>query len=508
MNDGESEDNPAFLSNCFLIMDRMIQNERATEEDIVLFFHPEDINLRTKIHTITTTSCMTDFSSSFSKSSVLVVELRKYKLAYKEVGEFIMVLSGGVKDSNHALVHHMDLIWDCLQFYAGSFERIVSKGHKDRRSLQKIFRKYGKLLIPLIQNFHSSPMKFSSVPYIQLSEPYLNTSTHFVISWQLLSAITEVDQLKGHVYGCSVIYHSSVVCTQLDVSTTRWIANLCQVIEPEIQLTSSQEIDQQFYTVFIRTDKLRESLIQPDEETKGLIDEDSDSESSSASSSASPLNNFIRNEDNDNDNDSPTGSNNNNNNRRAHVTVSGRTRCGLYLLSFAGGFTIGILLTWQSYQNDQMRKKLLKVVQSNIQYVDKLIPILERVTRPVKRNEGMSDISDYDENHDEVDEGLIDKKKLYNYFNLDDLTDLHTGRTGIVDTEANATFSLSINWAHDLFCERPESSKLVLRNHTGNFYCKKLFGKETFYHDTSDRFDEFEDTAAQRLKDYHSIHFV
>jgi hypothetical protein len=150
-----------FLSKCFIIMDRTVHSESAQEEEIPLFFYPSNIPISRQVHAIQIALQISgEWAANFSKSSVSVVELKQVKLAFKEVAEytmvrllpstsnrflfaaamtFLQVLSGDVRDSNYALVHHMDLIWDCLQFYCGSFQRLAEKGAGGRKALQKVF---------------------------------------------------------------------------------------------------------------------------------------------------------------------------------------------------------------------------------------------------------------------------------------------------------------------------------------------------------------------------------
>lgn len=48
--------------------------------------------------------------------------------------------------------------------------------------------------------------------------------------------------------------------------------------------------------------------------------------------------------------------------------------------------------------------------------------------------------------------------------------------------EVRDSFAQTINFSHDLFDNRPNTTKLVLANHNGSYYCRKQFGKEVFFH--------------------------
>jgi hypothetical protein len=51
-----------------------------------------------------------------------------------------MVLTGDIRDSNKALIHHIGLVWDCFMFYNGSFGRL-EKTSSTRAELQMNFMK-------------------------------------------------------------------------------------------------------------------------------------------------------------------------------------------------------------------------------------------------------------------------------------------------------------------------------------------------------------------------------
>jgi len=171
------------------------------------------------------------------------------------VGEFILVISGSVKDSNQALVHHIELIWECLQFYCGSLERILQKSKKDRVLLQNKIKKKAKYLIPLVNSFHKSPMKFSPMPYVELAPGYSNLSSHFVMAWQLLNLISLNESLTDVIYGSCLVYKGSVVCTQLDVASTRWIANIVEAVTTD-DSSEFTEATENFFKVFVNLNSI------------------------------------------------------------------------------------------------------------------------------------------------------------------------------------------------------------------------------------------------------------
>jgi len=165
-----------------------------------------------------------------------------------------------------------------------------------------------------------------------------------------------------------------------------------------------------------------------------------------------------------------------------------------------------VLLTWPAYHDETCYKKILQVIRANSQLTKKLTRLLSKITGGEnKRGMGINDMSVLREQAAMHSPGL---SRPYNFFSLDELTSMQNGNRGINDPDADANFSLAINWAHDLFSERPAASKLILRNHSGSIFCRKKFGKETFFQYSTDKFEDFEELARHYLKTNHNINFV
>lgn len=73
-------------------------------------------------------------------------------------------------------------------------------------------------------------------------------------------------------------------------------------------------------------------------------------------------------------------------------------------------------------------------------------------------------------------------------------------------TELKDHFYDSVSQFHDIFEDNPRVTKIILRDHTGTFYCRNIFGKETYFHqhrDTSQlppTLKSAEDFAKETLK--------
>jgi hypothetical protein len=74
-------------------------------------------------------------------------------------------------------------------------------------------------LVPLIQEFHSTAMKFCPMPYTKVLPTFKveflfhgslgqDTSSYFVLAWQLTSAINNNPNLKDLLCGTALIFNN------------------------------------------------------------------------------------------------------------------------------------------------------------------------------------------------------------------------------------------------------------------------------------------------------------
>jgi len=184
---------------------------------------------------------------------------------------------------------------------------------------------------------------------------------------------------------------------------------------------------------------------------------------------------------------------------KQHTTEApGRCRAGVFIVKIYGGLSMCVLLTWSAFHQEFYFKLILQVIKTNMQLTKKLTRLLSKIASGENRRGFAPDVPI-------LKDGLT---RPYNFFSLDELTSMQNGNRGINDPDADTNFSLAINWAHDLFSERPEASKLVLRNHSGSIFCRKKFGKETYFQYSTEKFEDFEEIARHYLKTNHNINFV
>lgn len=491
----ENHPDPTLLSKCLLILDNLINDEKTTEKDIPLFFYPKGHDLRQQVQVIQSCLAISSLSISICDSQhTNVVSLKRVKLVYKQLGEYTMVLTGDIRDSNQALMHHIGLIWDCFMFYHGSFERF-EKMSPTRPDLQRNMMKAGEYLLPLLENFHNNNMKFSPMPYCKLSDPYKNTSSYFVMGWQLTSALEFCPELENLLYGSCVIFKEKVVCTRLDVKSTRWIINFIEATKTEADFSLAQKNIQYVGQQVIFPVYIPENLTKKKDQKiafnlhcwpkiKQLMmirylyftENNEKLPTSFRFSILSKISQTLL---------------------SLFVSDQERTDGNICLISLAGGLSIGVLAN-KEFTTDHI-VYIKKILERNSLLIHSLITTLETTTiqeRRIPLRDNEPDESDSDRDRDAnlffgpPQRSSSDRREFfgtkpnkpgnpsYFYFAFDSLTEMQT-ETG--NMKGEAAFNVGVNWSRDIFSERENTNKLVLQNHAGVLLSKKFFGRESFY---------------------------
>ena len=104
------------------------------------------------------------------------------------------------------------------------------------------------------------------------------------------------------------------------------------------------------------------------------------------------------------------------------------------------------------------------------------------------------------------------KSQAYNYLSFSEETHTQEGNVGIRKPDAEKVFFESLSFVHDTFNETPQITKVVYRDHQGTLFCRKLFGKETYFHQLvgghQTKFAHFEERAREQLSAEHSVFLI
>ena len=101
----------------------------------------------------------------------------------------------------------------------------------------------------------------------------------------------------------------------------------------------------------------------------------------------------------------------------------------------------------------------------------------------------------------------------YNYLSFSEESHTQEGNIGIRHKpDAERQFFESLSFVHDTFNETPQITKVVYRDQQGTMFCRKLFGKETYFQQLASgqatKFAHFEDKARELLGHEHSVFLV
>eukprot|EP01126_Amoeba_proteus_P061265 TRINITY_DN8206_c0_g1_i7.p1 TRINITY_DN8206_c0_g1~~TRINITY_DN8206_c0_g1_i7.p1 ORF type:complete len:263 (-),score=55.94 TRINITY_DN8206_c0_g1_i7:225-1013(-) len=194
-----------------------------------------------------------------------------------------------------------------------------------------------------------------------------------------------------------------------------------------------------------------------------------------------------------------------------------RVRVGLYVVILEGGLSLASLITWPAFLSNEPMSQIVQSICRQFMLVQHLTTTLNNICEPLHTNdESPRWINADDDLFAErkkkptvmLSDTLTNETKPYNCFSFDELTEMQNEHHGIHNPEADLSFSSTINWAHDLFSEHPETTKIVLRNHMGSFLCRRYFGKETFFQTVTEKFEDVELVASQYLGSDHAAGFL
>jgi hypothetical protein len=216
--------NQNYFPKCFFIYDDFYKDEAANPEDIILFFWPEEVPQKEQTDIHGSCGVIVDFKVGADNSDVPIVELGKMKFTFKKIGKFRMVLVSDISDSNVSLLQEMDFLWKGFQFFNGSFQ-ILLKNCNERKSAKNVVRQAMRNIVHLISKYLQTSLHyFNAFPYFNIPSAFCR---HFVYASQLLNAIGTANANLG---GC-ILYRDRVICTHLDMFTTRWIVALVDGLE-------------------------------------------------------------------------------------------------------------------------------------------------------------------------------------------------------------------------------------------------------------------------------------
>lgn len=378
-----------------------------------------------------------------------------------------MVLTGPIDDQDSTVLDHLDKIYSAFRFYNGSFERLQKECSSRRELIQELLR-IGKELEPLYVNqYHRNLMKsFNPLPYFLIPN---TTNRYFIKATQLL---TWVEQDPDNLAGCLLWTDRnqpnpsiSVLCSHLEPDTTRWIYNRLHYLI----LSGTSD-----YSSFNTRKKEKVEPISDfmmvymnDEEIKKLSK--------------------IKQDPPKLENDGPVSE------AILLDAPEGTAKMGLYILSLYN-LSIAIIMNLSALYDPKHMKKMRLSIDAKLQSLE------DQINEKVNPGQIINNVN------------INPVHCSYNFFSYDHLTQISRGTQLIPGFDIS--FAGGISNAHHIFHENPGISQVLLRDHCGGIYCRKIFGKEYYFQQwnnniSHDRFMELiEKTVRSSLKSDHNINLL
>jgi len=191
------------------------------------------------------------------------------------------------------------------------------------------------------------------MPYVELAPGFSSLSSHFVMAWQLLNTISLNESLADIIYGSCLVYKGSVVCTQLDVSSTRWIANIVEGVSNDI--SDSSEVTDNFYKVFVNISSIS-NLIHKSKTNNNPQINQKDNQNTNIQ---------INPEQNIDEISKKLKKFTVENIQEDEIEVPGKIRAGVYIVHLQEKISICMLMNWRACFESSYFNKIFQIITSN-----------------------------------------------------------------------------------------------------------------------------------------------
>lgn len=225
--------NTIFPDYCFFIIDDYFNMETAPEEEIPVYFYPlgyDPIKIALFLGEI---QFLIHYVASFIKDDIKIISSNNKKLAIQKNKQFTMVLLGKSDDENLVLQTQLLELCNTYYFYNNdiNFTASLFKDKSRKEFLNFVLHQCNSLL-PILNNISDNGLKNINLHVLPLTPLLPSKSRCLVQASNILSTISNDSDNNNN--GC-IFYDDTVLCTYLDVETTRIIRTKCMQIKTEIK---------------------------------------------------------------------------------------------------------------------------------------------------------------------------------------------------------------------------------------------------------------------------------
>jgi len=460
-----------FLKNdeiLFCIYSQFEEDESADQNEKIIYFYPDipQVNQMMKVNfgggILSISGIVNDF---FTHSPIDYISLEKHILSFKVVDCYTLVLCTSNDIPPSTVTNHLNHIYKAMSFYFKGFELI-------NREKKKLDMELNELMEIVTTNIYKNKMSaFNPLPYTPLPN---RSQRIFIQTTQLIDNILSSDHLGGAVF-----FRNTVLFSNFELqTTTKFILDKIeytrrkhtnptllqqqqqqqqQSLSP--QATTPQPVSPQFSSVLpaqiIPEDYHQTVYISPSEYTNlknRYSNQDNYQEEKEKEKERE------REKDKD-ESDNNNNSNNNNNNINQFINVE-------LLIMFYQDLTIAIITEIGHKQLPLIHLEFNKIRLNNnskiLQLEKELDNSFDRPSPPQV-----------------IYRTTISPSNNFHFLSYDSLTNMAIS-SGIY-TVNEESFINTCTAVHDSFIENPDVTQMFIRNHNGEIFCKKQFGREIFY---------------------------
>lgn len=207
---------PSKLQPSFFITDAYTYKEDTNDNDMPLFFTPNNLAPLAQAQTILV--CSVPLNRSHYNDFAVTSHLREFKIAYKKDGQYTFFLIDREICPDIIMRNNLKMIYDFFNFTCGGFSELEKRMGGNRESLKTETQKNGLSLIPLVETIYNNNAAIAPLPYINTT-----CSAFFIYAYRFISSLNKEAQIFENMLGRVISFKNHIVYTDLDASSTRFV---------------------------------------------------------------------------------------------------------------------------------------------------------------------------------------------------------------------------------------------------------------------------------------------
>ncbi|KAF2072211.1 hypothetical protein CYY_006477 [Polysphondylium violaceum] len=453
-----------FLKNdeiLFCIIEKFENDEAADQTEKIIYFYPEipQVNQMMKVNfgggILSISGIVHDF---FTDVSIDYISLEKHILSFKVVDTYTLVLCTSNEVPPSTVTNHLNHIYKAMSFYFKGFELFNDRDKK------KIDMEFNELMEIITTNIYKNKMSaFNPLPYTPLPN---RSQRIFIQTTQLIDNILSSDHLGGAVF-----FRNTVLFSNFELpTTTKFILDKIEytrrkhtspILLQQQQQQQQQQLSPQATTPQPLSPQFSAAL------PAQIIPEDYHQTVYISPSEYQNLKNRYNNQDNkkyekEDDNNGENSSDGNNNNNNVHQFINLEL-----LIMFYQDLTIAILT---EIGNKQLPLIHLEFNKIRLNHNNKILGLEKELENSFDNRPSPPQV---------IYRTTISPSNNFHFLSYDSLTNMAVSSGIYTVNEEN--FINTCTAIHDSFIENPDVTQMFIRNHNGEIFCKKQFGREIYY---------------------------